>query len=988
MKKTQRNRRQAVFGFIVGALGVFLGSCVVDEKLERLSEHGAPLKLPVSTGLFATTQDQKLLASDGTVNDQFGSALSMEGNTMLVGAKRHNSSNGAVYVFGRNGTVWTQQGKFTANGGEFGNAVVFSGNTALVGAWKEDSGRGAVYVFTRNGSTWSPMPTKLTASDGMPDDNFGNSVALSGDTAVIGAWNNTGKGAAYVFTRSNGNWTQEVKLSLGSNGVTNDQFGNSVAISGNTAVVGAWQRNSNEGAAYIFEKKTTNGWPAATAPTSTLVVSGANGRFGAAIAIASETVLVSAFRANTEDGAVYIFDKGGTDWPSMPTVSHPLNGTSAEHFGSFVTISGDMALVGAHYGYVAPNNAQGAAYLFKRTNGLWNQVARLTANANDGAAFDEFGISGALVDDTAVVGSWLDDDKGTNSGSVYVFRAGALGFACTAPTDCVSGICADDVCCNAPCNGPCVACTSDLKGQGQNGFCDSIVAGGSRPDNLCTNYTQVSMMECLGDGKCDGMGNCRLTPAGTACDGVSMCDPMTNKVIGYACNGGMCVDNMAGVDCAPYRCSGTACPLECADDGQCIDGYSCVDKKCTQGRPLGYQCDFDTQCKSGFCVDKVCCNEPCDADCRVCTKKLQGNVGKDGYCGNAGLGSDPHDDCPEMLSTSCGTDGTCGLGAVCRLYSYGIACGDAECIGNASYTSICTGFGDCIPDPTPIQCNEWACQMGGCTEGCKNDEDCASDAYCIPMAGGAGGSGGGSVASGTCVYKKKLGDKTCTENRECLSGICVINEKENICCDSLCDGICQACSQATGSTSADGHCGNVAQGTTHDTCANNGNPCGYDGTCNEFGSCNFVDEKTSCPRKICLGGFTYEAAHCNGFGACINDFSDGEVCPGYLLCDGDTCKTTCTSDEDCVASYKCRGGACANSCHSKDDCAEGYACNNDPGQCVPYDPNLPPVAESSCDCQVPGRSAPVPGLSAAMVVMIALGLRRNDRRRNRGIATI
>ena len=188
----------------------------------------------------------KLTASDGSMNDNFGSSIAFDGNTALIGAPfddtESDSNIGSVYVFTRtdanDDSTWTQTMKLTASDGSssdyFGSSIAFDGNTALI------TGGSAVYAFTRtdanDDSTWT-QTMKLTASDGSTSDNFGSSIAFDGNTALI-----TGGSAVYAFTRTDANddssWTQTMKLTA-SDGSTNDNFGSSIAFDGNTALIGA-----------------------------------------------------------------------------------------------------------------------------------------------------------------------------------------------------------------------------------------------------------------------------------------------------------------------------------------------------------------------------------------------------------------------------------------------------------------------------------------------------------------------------------------------------------------------------------------------------------------------------------------------------------------------------------------------------------------------------------------------------------------------------
>jgi hypothetical protein len=199
----------------------------------------------------------KLLASDAAAVDRFGSSVSVSGDTAVVGAAEDDHAGGtnagSTYVFLRSGGPgapgWTQQAKLTASDAaesdRFGYSVSISGDTAVIGAVADDHpggvNAGSAYVFVRSGGVWTQQ-AKLTASDAAASDRFGHSVSVSGDTAVIGAvWDRDAgemSGSAYVFVRSGGVWTQQAKL-VTSDAAGGDSFGNSVSVSGDTALVGA-----------------------------------------------------------------------------------------------------------------------------------------------------------------------------------------------------------------------------------------------------------------------------------------------------------------------------------------------------------------------------------------------------------------------------------------------------------------------------------------------------------------------------------------------------------------------------------------------------------------------------------------------------------------------------------------------------------------------------------------------------------------------------
>src|SRR5262249_39266825 len=191
------------------------------------------------------SQQPRLFASDGEAGDNFGAAVAISGDTMLAGAPFDdvggNADQGSAHVF-QICQGLAQQQKITANDGaaydDFGESVAISGDTAVVGASNGDVGgnadQGSAYVFVRDGATWKQQQ-KLTATNGAARGWFGASVAISGDTVIVGAM---GQGAAYIFVRNGATWAQQ-QILTSPDGAPPDQFGHSVAISGDTAIVGA-----------------------------------------------------------------------------------------------------------------------------------------------------------------------------------------------------------------------------------------------------------------------------------------------------------------------------------------------------------------------------------------------------------------------------------------------------------------------------------------------------------------------------------------------------------------------------------------------------------------------------------------------------------------------------------------------------------------------------------------------------------------------------
>ena len=225
------------------------------------------------------TQQAKLTAADSAAGDQFGHSASISGDTAAIGSTEDSFTGSAprsAYIFVRTGTVWTQQAKLTAANasifGSFSNSVSISGDTTVIGSSGDnDAGSmsGSASVFVRTGAVWTQQ-AKLTAADATAGDLFGFSVSISGDTAIIGAFGDDDagnlSGSAYVFVRTGGGWTQRAKLSA-ADATDSDLFGWSVSISGDTAVIGAWQDDDagdRSGSAYIFARASdcdSNGIP-------------------------------------------------------------------------------------------------------------------------------------------------------------------------------------------------------------------------------------------------------------------------------------------------------------------------------------------------------------------------------------------------------------------------------------------------------------------------------------------------------------------------------------------------------------------------------------------------------------------------------------------------------------------------------------------------------------------------------------------------------
>lgn len=337
--------------------------------------------------LVTAVQQMKLTAADAARFDAFGFSVDIDGDTALVSAFNDDRSRGSAYVFVLSGGVWTQQAKLTASDGlrpdQFGRSVAVSGDIAVVGANGDSvQGRqaaGSAYVFVRSGGAWTQQ-AKLTASDGALFDAFGGSVDIDGETIVVGALRHgtpggSGAGAAYVFVRSASGWTQQAELTA-SDGEGFDAFGSAVALNGDTVVVGA---------------------PEDDRPQGLLV------------------------------GSAYVFTRSGTAWTQTAQLT-AADGTEVDRFGTSVAVDTNTAVVGSAYDDVAGQFEAGSAYVFVRTGSAWTRQAKLTAAG--GATGDLLGSAVALSGNTVVVGAPRDDVRSGrfDEGSAVVFVRAGTGW--------------------------------------------------------------------------------------------------------------------------------------------------------------------------------------------------------------------------------------------------------------------------------------------------------------------------------------------------------------------------------------------------------------------------------------------------------------------------------------------------------------------------------------------------------------------------------
>ncbi len=397
-----------------------------------------------TTGQLAS-EWRKMTASDGAQGDFFGAdvSLSADGQTLAIGAYGDGdkgSWSGSVYIFNRSGNAWTEQPKLMASDGapgdQFGTSVSLSvdGQTLAVGAHGRRSGSGSVYIYSRSGNAWTQQRPKLTASDGEEGDRFGFSVSLSADghTLAVGArFNNDNgplSGSVYIFNRFGNSWKQQLKL-MASDGGEGDRFGNRVSLSadGQTLAVGAYgddDKGSESGSVYVFSRS-GNVW------TEQQKLTASDGApldfFGESVSLSADGQTLAVGAHGDDDkgwysGSVYVFSRLGNAWTQQQKLT-ASDGAPEGFFGESVSLSADgQTLAVGAYGDDDKGPETGSVYVFSRSGNAWTQQPKLTVL--DGAPGDRFGYRINLSADgqTLAVGAYLDQDKGLESGSVYLFH--------------------------------------------------------------------------------------------------------------------------------------------------------------------------------------------------------------------------------------------------------------------------------------------------------------------------------------------------------------------------------------------------------------------------------------------------------------------------------------------------------------------------------------------------------------------------------------
>ena len=867
----------------------------------------------------------QVTASDGGSRDRAGNGVAVQGTTALIGAPGHAnfSDTGAVYVRKLNGTSWLQTQKLTAvdatSQASFGTSVAIDGNWAVIGA-TGDAQAGAAYVFRFDGTKWV-QHQKLTPAGRALGELIGTSVAISGNTIVVGAYGSSVfTGRAFVYTLSGSTWGNEVVLTR-SDAAAYDFFGYAVSVSGNVIAVGTYgddEIGANSGSVYVYRLDGT--WKLESkiqAPDRA-----AGDSFGWSVVVSGNDAFVGApmdddFGANS--GSVYSYIYNGSSWQYTGKLRAP-DAKTDDWFGSSLSISGDSLAVGAREWDGAAID-RGGAYVFSRSGSTWDTGKLILPTPPWGIDGDLFGHSIGISGTALIVGAPNADWPAMNSGYAYLFgvECSAATPDCATNTDCNdNNVCTTDTCSSGTCSnayntltcndgnacttsdrcalGVCagtplncsdgIACTIDSC---VNGVCQHNSAACGCLSNADCNDNNACTTDVCSAGVCSNANNTNTCNDGSACTTSDRCT--NGQCVGTAIT---CNDNNACTDdtCSPA----TGCAYTADNTNTCNDNNACTSSdRCSSGQCIGttITCNDNKLCTDDTCNPLTGCVYTVD-NTNVCSDNNSCTTAdrcSSGFCVGTPVVCNDNNPC---TNDSC-VNGTCQ-------YAYNTSsCND----GNACTT------------------NDW-CSNGVCLGAavvCNDNNPCTTD----------------SCSNGACQYVNNSnacndGD-ACTSSDRCTFGACIgtpLNCSDGIACtiDACVNGVCQHDSATCGCLSnTDCNDNNVC---TTDVCSSGA--CQHSNntlTCNDGNPCTTSDK---CSAGVCAG----VPVSCNDGNPCTTD-----ICvSGSCVFSNNT--NTCNDNNACTTSDRCSGGACSGVALACDDgvaCTDDYCLN---GSCV-YD-------SSGCGC--------------------------------------
>ncbi|MFO0608769.1 MAG: dickkopf-related protein [Polyangiales bacterium] len=502
---------------------------------------------------------------------------------------------------------------------------------------------------------------------------------------------------------------------------------------------------------------------------------------------------------------------------------------------------------------------------------------------------------GCVVDVDCLPGQFCNRDAMGENPTCRTTRGN--GRDCTTNADCTSGVCTEGVCCDRLCNSQCESC----RNAGSVGLCTATTGAPVAPRAACTNFGTTC------GGRCDGTNRteCSFPNTMTSCAAASC--SMGTAVAQAFCDGRGACGTARRTTCDPFVCGPTDCLSMCASDADCVTGYFCREGRCAARIPPGRACTSSAECSSGFCVDGVCCNAACAGQCEACD-----NPDSLGTCS-------PIRGTPHGGRRACAGTGTCGGACdgtnrtACTFPNDQTQCGMPSCMsGTETQAATCDGRGSCSPARSR-DCGRYACSATACRTSCDTDVECAAGNFC---------------RDGMCVASIPNG-MACTASSQCVSGMCV----DGVCCNAACDGQCEACNVEGSAGTCTPTMG--APRGSRPACAGMGSCAG---TCDGSSrtACAYPGSSVECRAASCADGVATNRGTCDGAGLCSN--ATTTQCRPYT-CDGNQCRSSCTTAADCVDGNRCEmgrcvpraglGTPCSNSgqCGADAVCSDGVCCN-------------------------------------------------------------
>ncbi len=392
----------------------------------------------------------KLLASDGIADDNFGTSVSLSGNTAVFGSPFYDSNglsnNGAVYVYIFDGSIWQESAIIipsnAADNDEFGHSVSLDGTRLLVGSpYKTVNGvgnTGAAYIFDFDGTNWvqTEQLDMSTVATQIINANFGISVSLLGDKALVGAYKDKSAsvstaGAAYIFTLQTGSWNTNPVQLLANNAAVLDRFGLSVSLDINQALIGAIS-HAGKGAAYVFDMTLVGGvetWSLSSQINDSTGL--ANDSFGYSVSLDNKRALIGAnandLAANTAGAAfIYDYNTSSSSWVKSKTLTAG-DAANFDMFGTAVDLSGNIAIVAAPRKLSSSSVNNGKVYMYRKFGSNWIEINTFLPTAT--STESELGHSIEIDADSIIAGAWFDNEKDLLAGAGYIFTQNDIIFS-------------------------------------------------------------------------------------------------------------------------------------------------------------------------------------------------------------------------------------------------------------------------------------------------------------------------------------------------------------------------------------------------------------------------------------------------------------------------------------------------------------------------------------------------------------------------------